>query len=189
MLGTLLKEIGAYSGWYELLSFITTTFPVQRQNMLTVIVSWVHTLAWQSAFISSELYVLSHAVLSVFQLLCKSVLKMNKYTFCEYADMHLILNKTCGNGATAVRVHTDRYTQCRLLNPPTFHIMETGNVCSSMVYHGRQRTAWTVYLEECILGHIEDNPHISSWTCDVHKCGRFSMKSCSTHTIYDGHEL
>jgi hypothetical protein len=54
--------------------------------------------------------------------------------------MHLILSKACGNGARAVRLYTEKYPQCRVLNPHTFytidlHNMETGNVCSSMVYY------------------------------------------------------
>jgi hypothetical protein len=141
MLETLLKVTGVLSGWCEkwLLIFYHYRLPHSSTKhtvvMFTVTVSWpcILTSMWYQAFISSELYIQSHAVLSVSQLLCKTVLKMANYMFWEY----LILNKAHDNGAAAVS-----YPQWRLPKPWMFHttdysIKETGTVRTSTVYDGK----------------------------------------------------
>jgi hypothetical protein len=49
------------------------------------------------------------AVLSVLQLLCESVLKMNNYTLQKNAGMHLILSEDHTNGPAAIRLYMGRY--------------------------------------------------------------------------------
>jgi hypothetical protein len=71
---------------------------------------------------------------------------MDNYTFREYADMHLFPGRVSGNNAAAVSVYADKYPQCRLPDPRTFHaidrsIRETGIVHPPSVDRGRRRSA------------------------------------------------
>jgi hypothetical protein len=65
-----------------------------------------------------------NAVLSVSWLLCNSVLKMDNCIFREYTDTHLILGKSRGNDAAAVRLYAERYPQRRLPKQLTFHAID-----------------------------------------------------------------
>lgn len=69
----------------------------------------MYTSIWHQASISSELYMKAIAVLSVLQLLCESVLKMNNYTLQKNAGMHLILSEDHTNGPAAIRLYMGRY--------------------------------------------------------------------------------
>jgi hypothetical protein len=116
MLETLLKITGVLRGWCEewLLVFYHYYLPYSSTKhtavMFAVTVSWpcLLTNMWYQASISSELYIQSHAVLLVSQLLCKSVFKTDNYILQEYANSHLIFSEAHGNGAAAVT-----YPECR----------------------------------------------------------------------------
>lgn len=67
-----------------------------------------YTSIWQQAFVSSVLCIHLSVVLSMSQLLSKSVLKMDKYISRVYGGIHLILGKFHGNGAEALRLYVKR---------------------------------------------------------------------------------
>lgn len=173
MLGTLKLKLRV-DNINDCMSFIIIALPSQQNItfvMFTVISELITYTGIYQAFISSELYVQSSAILSVLygQLLCKSVLNVDSYTFFEYANMHIIFDSAHGTGTAAVRLCTERYPQHRLLNPQMFcaihhHIRETGTVhpCMSMV-------DWQT---------LEDG--------EVHEqlCGRTHSETCKGELLY-----
>jgi hypothetical protein len=84
-------------------------------------------------FTSGELNLLSSAVVSMSQLLCKPMLKMGNYAFSECSEMRLILGEARCNGTIAVRLCAEEYQRRRLQKPRTIHAIdrrtgETGTV-------------------------------------------------------------
>jgi hypothetical protein len=51
---------------------------------------------------------------SALYMLYKSVIKIDDYTFREYAGMHLILCDELGSISAATSLHRESYLQCRL---------------------------------------------------------------------------
>jgi hypothetical protein len=59
------------------------------------------------------------------------------FTFQEYADLHLILDEACDNGAAAVWLKVERSHQQSMFHAIDHHIRETGAVRPSMLDGGR----------------------------------------------------
>jgi hypothetical protein len=167
MLGTPLNKLELSTEWCERLVFSHYQPPHSTTNHMAVMFQVIVLLfECHSCFV-------------------KSVLKMGNYIFWKFINVLLVLSKAHGDSATAVRLYTKRYPQCRLLNPHTFKIcyitdcrnMKICTVRTPVVNCGRWRSAQTVDVEEHILKCIEENLHTSiRWTqAAALRCARNSM--------------
>jgi hypothetical protein len=174
------------------LSSITLAFPIQHWNTQSYLrwqwVGHMHHM-WHQAFISSELYIHSSAAISMSQLLWSSVLKMDNYTFQEYANMHLILGEAHGNGVAAVWLYAERYPQHRLLNPHTFHWkldQEEWYCFPSYMHGGRQK------IEKCTnrwCGRVQsemrrrESPYLCLSNTSCQTCGALDSMAGSPWAV------
>jgi hypothetical protein len=94
---------------------------------------------------------------------------MNRYTFAELSDVHLVYGEARGNGREAQRIHQKRYPQRQLPHHTTFASIDTrlreyGTLEIKTRTAGRSRTVRTRNLEEAMLDTVEGKPFSSTRT-------------------------
>jgi transposase len=94
---------------------------------------------------------------------------MNRYTFAELSDMHLIYGEARGNGREVQRIHQERYPQRQLPHRTTFasidrRLREYGSLEINKLMAGHPRTVRAPDLEEAVLDTIEEKPSSSTRT-------------------------
>jgi hypothetical protein len=99
----------------------------------------------------------------------RSQSNVNRYTFVELSDMHLVNNEARGNGHEPQRISQDRYPQQQLPHHTTFTsinkwLQEYGSLEINKHTVGHHRTVRTPDLEEAILDKIEEKPSSSTRT-------------------------
>lgn len=93
--------------------------------------------------------------------------QVDRYTYQELADMHLIYGVADGNGRAAARLYAQRFPHRRHPSRTTFsaihrRLRETGTMRPVLADTGRQRYARTPQTEERILEEIGVNPQRST---------------------------
>jgi hypothetical protein len=131
----------------------------------------IHTRMWHEALIHFHWTVCTvSTVLSVLYLFCKSVLKMDNYTFQEYTDMHLILSEA------AVRMNKEgnlnRHFWTHMFHVINYDKRETDTICCSTVAHKRQKKCTN---NLCGRAHNEtcrgESPHQHLWSTNSQNSG------------------
>lgn len=92
--------------------------------------------------------------------------QMQRYSFSEMADMHLMYGRANGNALAAQRLYREMFPNRRVPHRQTFEaidrrLRETGTF-SAMADRGRQREVLQPALEERVLNDVERNPQIST---------------------------
>jgi hypothetical protein len=94
---------------------------------------------------------------------------MNRYTFAELSDMHLVYGEARGNGREAQRIYQERYPQRLLPHCTTFvsidrRLRDYGSLEINKRTASSHRTVRTPDLEEAVLDTIEEKPSSSTRT-------------------------
>lgn len=92
---------------------------------------------------------------------------MERYTFQEMADMHMVYGAANGNGRGASRLYADRFPGRQQPHHTTFaavhrRLSENRTLRPNMANAGRERSVRTPELEEDILEMVDNNPTTST---------------------------
>jgi hypothetical protein len=80
-------------------------------------------------------------------------------------------------------MHRERYPNLGTFSGTVLWFQETSTACPSTVCCSRWRTALTVDVEQCILRHVEENPHSSINQVQAAKGGANVSVASSPRTV------